>query len=261
MATVPERISISGISMEIMRAGKGPPLLYLHGGDGIDWNDDALARLSQSFEVIAAAHPGFGNSDLPRWMSSVDDLSYVYLDLMDELGLRDAMVWGASFGAWLAMEIAVKSTARIGRLVLSGAVGVKFGSRETRDIVDLFSLTPKEQAETLYSDAARFAPKYSSWPPEALAVVARNREAFALFGWSPTLHDPKLRQRLHRIRVPSLVLWGEADRVVSTEYGRMLAAALPAAQFHAFAGCGHYPHVEQPEAFADAVARFAGRAK
>ena len=261
MATVPERISISGISMEIMRAGKGPPLLYLHGGDGIDWNDAALARLSQSFEVIAAAHPGFGNSDLPRWMSSVDDLSYVYLDLMDELGLRDAMVWGASFGAWLAMEIAVKSTARIGRLVLSGAVGVKFGSRETRDIVDLFSLTPKEQAETLYSDAARFAPKYSSWPPEALAVVARNREAFALFGWSPTLHDPKLRQRLHRIRVPSLVLWGEADRVVSTEYGRMLAAALPAAQFHAFAGCGHYPHVEQLEAFADAVARFAGRAK
>jgi len=80
--------------------------------------------------VIAPSHPGFGHSELPRGMSTVDDMSYFYLDLIEELGLRDLVVVGASFGGWIAAEIASKTCERLSRLVLIGAVGAKFGARE-----------------------------------------------------------------------------------------------------------------------------------
>ena len=75
-------------------------------------------------------------------------------------------------------------------------------------------------------------------------------------GWSPTLHHPKLRHRLHRITVPTQLLWGAEDRVVPPDYGRRFAAAIPGAQFSLIEGAGHYPHIEKPEAFAAALDQF-----
>ena len=210
--------------------------------------------------MIAPSHPGFGGTDLPANFSTIDDLAYFYLDLLDELDLTDVVLCGASFGGWLAMEMAIKSTARLSRLVLADAVGVKFGSRDTRDIADLFALTPAEIPPLLFHDVARFAVDYTKVPEPQLARIARNREAFTLFSWSPTLYDPKLRQRLHRVDLPTLVLWGANDRVVNLDYGRALAGTLPSASLEVIPSCGHLPHVEQVATFADHVVRFAGAA-
>jgi pimeloyl-ACP methyl ester carboxylesterase len=105
-------ITVHGIKMEAIVAGRGRPLLFLHPGLGLFGADAFLARLGGSHQVIAPSHPGFGHSDLPDWMSNVDDLAYFYLDLLDELDIRDAVLVGASLGGWIAAEIAVKSTAR-----------------------------------------------------------------------------------------------------------------------------------------------------
>ena len=88
-------------------------------------------------------------------------------------------------------------------------------------------------------------------------VVARNREAMARYGWSPYMHDPKLKGRLHRVRVPTLVLWGAADRITAPDYGRAYAAAIPKARFAAIERAGHFPHLEAPDEFARAVLAFA----
>ena len=93
-------------------------------------------------------------------------------------------------------------------------------------------------------------------PEPDLLAVARNREAMARYGWQPYMHDPKLKQRLHRIGVPALVLWGEADRIVLPDYGRAYAAALPSARFETMARAGHFPHVEAPDDFANRVLAF-----
>lgn len=252
-----EKIQIAGLSVEILRKGAGQTLLFLHPGDGIDASVPAVDRLAKRFDVIAPSHPGFDESDLPANFSTVDDLAYFYLDLLDELDLKDVVLAGVSFGAWLAMEIAIKSTARLSRLVLADAVGVKFGSRDTRDIADLFALTPAEIPPLLYHDAAHFAPDYTKMTVPALTRIARNRESFTLYGWSPTLYDPKLRQRLHRIDLPTLVLWGANDRVVNLDYGRALAGSLPSATLDVIPSCGHFSHVEQPDAFTERVERFA----
>jgi pimeloyl-ACP methyl ester carboxylesterase len=87
-------------------------------------------------------------------------------------------------------------------------------------------------------------------------AAARNREATARYAWSPYMHDPKLRGRLHRIRVPTLLLWGSADRILSEAYGRAYAAAIPAARFELIERAGHFPHLEQPQAVADRIFAF-----
>jgi len=67
------------------------------------------------------------------------------------------------------------------------------------------------------------------------------------------MHNPKLRHRLHRVALPATVIWGEKDGVVTTSYGKAYAALIPGAKFETIAGAGHFPHVEQPQAFAKAL--------
>ena len=92
---------------------------------------------------------------------------------------------------------------------------------------------------------------------DEVGYFTRNRDSYALFNWSPHGYNPKLRGRLHRIGVPSLMLWGESDKVTPLSYGRAFAEAMPGAKFQSFASCGHYPHIEAPGYFAKAIRDFA----
>jgi pimeloyl-ACP methyl ester carboxylesterase len=166
------------------------------------------------------------------------------------------VVVGASLGGWIAAEMAVKSTERMSALVLANAVGIKAGDRETRDIADIFAVTDKQLAELAWADPARLAPNPKGLPESDLIAMARSRESTGRYAWSPYMHNPKLKGRLHRVRVPTLVLWGAADRVTKLEYGRSYAAAIPGARFETIEGAGHFPHLEQPQAFSRAVSGF-----
>jgi pimeloyl-ACP methyl ester carboxylesterase len=72
------------------------------------------------------------------------------------------------------------------------------------------------------------------------------------------MHNPKLKHRLHRIRIPTLFLWGVADRILSDKYGRSYCALIPGARFETIERAGHFPHLEQPEEFARRALAFAG---
>jgi len=252
-------VEIAGIRLELIERGKGRPILFLHPGIGIDPQAPVLDSFASQGRLIAPSHPGFGRSDLPPSMSTIDDLAYYYLDLMDDQDLKDVLLVGVSFGAWIAAEIAIKSTARISHLVLADAVGIKVGDRESRDIVDMFAVTERRFAELAYADIGNARLDYKDASDADVKAVARNREAVARFGWSPYLHDPKLKGRLHRIRIPTLVLWGEQDRVVSQDYGKAYAGLIPGAKFETVPKAGHYPHIEQPDEFAKRVFAFAGK--
>jgi pimeloyl-ACP methyl ester carboxylesterase len=248
---------ISGVRIELIERGSGRPLLFLHPGIGIAATAPVLDRLAQRARVIAPSHPGFGGSEQPPHFNSVDDLAYFYLDLVDELDLSCAIVAGVSLGGWIAAEMAVKSCQRISHLVLANPVGIKISDRETRDIADIFAMTEEQFAELAYFDAAAGKHDYKAMPDAEVRAVARNREATARYGWSPYLHDPKLKQRLHRIRVPTLLLWGTADRILSLPYAQAYCAAIPGARFAPIERAGHFPHLEQPEEFARRIFAFA----
>jgi pimeloyl-ACP methyl ester carboxylesterase len=176
---------------------------------------------------------------------------------METIDLWDVILVGVSFGAWIAAEIAVKTTERMSHLVLTNPLGIKVGDRETRDIVDIFAVSEREFHDLAFHDPRLATRDYPAMSDEEVRIVARNRESTGRFGWSPYMHDPKLKSRLHRIKIPTLLLWGASDRIAREEYGRAYAAAIPDARFETISDAGHFPHLEQPEEFARRVFSFA----
>jgi pimeloyl-ACP methyl ester carboxylesterase len=250
-------IGIGEITLEAFTAGAGPPLLYLHGGDFFAQDRTFLDRLARRWRVTAPRHPGFGGSPRPDGFRTIHDIAYLYLDWLERQPGGDVVLVGSSFGGWIALEICVRSVERVGRLVLIDPLGVKFGGREQRDIADIYALPEDELRRRTFFDAARVFPDYASLSDDELTAVARDRQATALYGWRPYMHDPGLRQWLHRVQVPTLLLWGDHDGIVAPDYGEKLRAALPKARLERIAQAGHYPQIERPDSVADAIERFA----
>jgi pimeloyl-ACP methyl ester carboxylesterase len=218
-----------------------------------------MELLASEYSVISPSHPGFGASDLPEGCDSVDDLAYMYLDLLRESG--PAHVIGMGFGGWIAAEMAVRCTHDIRSLVLVGALGIKAKGREAAEIADIFVMEPRRLLEMAWHDPILGEEKMrlAGLGPMAesdLVTLFRNRQAAALYAWNPFMHNPKLLGRLHRVTVPTLLVWGESDRIVDLDYGQAFARAIPGARFEVLEAAGHYPYLERPERFVELVTRF-----
>ncbi len=249
-------INIAGVDLEVFEGGTGRPLLFLHSGQGFDPDHAYVAGLTDHFHVIAPSHPGFGESALPDWMDNVDDVAYLYIELLDHLEQEKVDVIGCSIGGWIAAEMATKVPERILRLILVGPVGVKTGSANQLDVPDIFAKPLEEVNKLLFHDPEKFRMDPSNLTDEQLSIAVRNRETLALFSWEPYMHNPKLRHRLHRASMPSLFIRGESDGVVCQEYLDRYAALLPNAQIVRIPEAGHAPQIEQPERFNAAVRAF-----
>ena len=257
--SIAERLSVGGVDLEVVRRGAGRPVLLLHGMQNVPAEAPVLDLLGRHGEIIAPSHPGFGASPRPADFETVYDLVHLYLALLDSLPHERVTLIGLSFGGWLAAEIAVACRHRIERLVLVDALGIKVSDRETPDILDVFNTSPAEVRRRAWHDPARWAPDYDAMEDEALVTRARNWEALCLYGWHPYMYNPQLKRWLAQIHVPTLVVWGASDRIVTPAYGRAYAELIPEARFELIADAGHHPEIEQAEAFAATVARFLGR--
>ena len=249
---------IAGVETDVIEIGSGRPLLFLHSGEGPTVPSDRyLHALAKTHRVIAPWHPGFGYTDIPADFRDVGDLAYFYLELARHYDLDDAVLCGASFGGWIAAEIGVRDTQRFSSLILVDALGIKASNRETRDIADIFAMPAAEVTRTSYVRPAIAARDTTEMDEADLAAIVRSREALCYYGWQPYMHNPQLKRWLHRIRIPTLVLWGAQDRIASPDYGRAYAASIAGARFALIDDAGHYPHIEKPEDFARQVAGFA----
>ncbi|MGE3712829.1 MAG: alpha/beta fold hydrolase [Hyphomicrobiaceae bacterium] len=244
-------MKLQGIDVNVVRKGEGPPLLMLHGGGGPVAAMPFTDMLARRFEIIAPTHPGFGGTRIPDHFDRVDDLAFLYLDLMDELDLKDAVLMGFSMGGWTAAEMAVMTTERLSRLILVDSVGVKVGGREDRDIVDIFGLPAETLTRLMFHDPAK-APNPASLSDEQMQIVAANRIALGVYTWEPYMHNPKLPHRLHRIDVPTDFIWGASDGLVTVDYGRKFAGMIGGATMTVIERAGHSTQSVQPEAFVEA---------
>jgi pimeloyl-ACP methyl ester carboxylesterase len=251
--------------LEVCRVGSGRPVIFLHGPTPYAVDLPFIRLLSQHVEVIAPSHPGFGNSPGPGDFDSVYDLVRLYLSFLESFGSNKVTLVGASFGGWLAAEIAVCAPPNLERLILVDSVGIKVGSRTERDILHVFNTPPAELDRRSWHAPERRprGPFGFGWQrhldaltDEELIQLARAWDALCLYAWRPHLYNPHLAGWLHRIHVPTLLVWGASDGVVSPGYGRAFAERIPGARFELIDAAGHHPELEQPEAFVQRVCEF-----
>ena len=249
-------ITIKDCRIRLMRGGAGAPLLFLHGGGGAGIWLPCMAQLAKKFDVIAPEHPGFGDSDTPPWLDTIGDLANFYLDFLDQLDLRGVHLIGSSLGGWVAAELAVRNATRLASLTLIGAAGIHlkdveqvdtFLSNDEQRIRDLFH--DQELAEAVIAGSER---------PELEDAALKNRMMTAKLSWQPRNHDPHLRKWLHRIKVPTLLVWGDHDRLFPKEYALAYQRLIPGAKVVIIPNCGHLPHVEKGDEFAAELETFIG---
>jgi pimeloyl-ACP methyl ester carboxylesterase len=266
-APTKEFLELAGGRVHLLRGGAGEPVLFLHAAGGAAaWLPFHSQLAEAGFEVIAPDHPGFGQSDDFPEVEAIDDLVYHYLDVIDGLGLGPGVarlhVVGASFGGWIAAELAVHSPHLIGSLTLLSAAGLRLPDHP---VADVFLMPPAKLAAALFHDPP---PTSSALAPGAApdldldldldAIIAAYREATSLarFSWVPYLSDPKLERRLRRITAPTLVVAPSDDRLIPVAHARRYASLIGGAQYAEVAECGHAMHVERPGEFASLVASF-----
>jgi pimeloyl-ACP methyl ester carboxylesterase len=256
MAGSEKTLGVRGKSIQLYEGGDGPPLLWLHGA-GTYWWLPAHDRLAARHRVLAPVHPGFGASTGVEEIDDIEDLVFHTLDVLDALGLDRVDVAGVSLGGWIAAELALRQPQRVKRLVLVDAAGLRLPDVPTPD---LFLATPAESRELLFADprgpVAMAAIPDTPPPPDKMVLIMKGREAAARVLWNPHVRYRKLRSRLDRIKAPTLVLWGAEDRLFPFPYGEAWAKGIPVARLVTLDRCGHLPHLEAPDRFADAVLDF-----
>ena len=235
--------------------GAGRPFFLLHGGGGPLTVDAFAKRLAaeHAVRVLVPTHPGFGGTPRPETLTTVRQLAATYIQLLHELDLSDVTVIGNSMGGWIAAEMALLHSRRIGRVVIVDGVGIEVPDHP---IADFYSLTPRQLAELSYHDPDRYGIDPSKLPPAALEAMAGNRAALGVYAGTSML-DPTLAERLSGVGVPTLVVWGDSDRIADAGYGRALAAAIPGASFELLSQTGHLPQIESPTALLNVIWNFA----
>ncbi len=247
---------VGAVELTYSERGTGRPVLLLHGGAGpisvVPWAE-LLAR-TRSDRVITPTHPGFGGTPRPDALASVRDLARVYAAFLAKLDLHDVTVIGNSVGGWIAAELALADPGRVGRLVIVDAAGIEVPGHP---VANPFSMPLDELSRGSYPDPSRVPLDPSKLTPQQKAIMAGNFASLKVY--AGTMTDPSLRGRLAGIRLPTLAVWGESDRVVDPEYGRVFASAIPGAVFHLMPAAGHLPQLETPEELARVVGEFMDR--
>jgi pimeloyl-ACP methyl ester carboxylesterase len=257
MDATTETLDLPQGKITVSRKGSGQQILLLHGGGGPVINLPFADALAENYELISPVHPGYNGTPAPDHFDGMSDLVHFYLDVLDAIDIDNAILIGFSMGGWLAAELASISCEKFSRLILVDAVGVKHGGPTDRDIADVFGLPGDKLAQIMWHDASK-APDPADMTDEQMEMMAGNRNALALYTWEPYMHNPKLRHWLHRIDIPTLLIWGASDGLVPPDYGRKYAALIPGAKFVEIPEAGHSPHGEQPEKFVQAVTQFVG---
>ncbi len=256
MAFREEFLDIRGKKTQMLSGGSGDPLLYLHSAGGeVVWLP-FFEQLAQHYSVYVPGHPGFSQSEGLDQIDTIEDLVFHYTDLMDHIGLDQPYVAGLSLGGWLAAELATRYSNRLKKLALINPAGLRVPGSPMED---MFAANTQETRRLVFHDpeselARSFIPDEPS--QEVLENVLRAREATARVGWNPYLSNPKLRSRLYRVTVPTLIIWGESDRLIPATHGEAYREGIDGSQLVLIPDCGHAPPFEKPEETVTHLAAF-----
>jgi pimeloyl-ACP methyl ester carboxylesterase len=255
-----ETRTLDGHGVTIQRGGAGKPLVFLHDVHGPLW-EGLPERLARGRTVVLPALVGFPGSAYREDLDTVEDLAFWTLALVEQRGLVGCDVVGEGFGGWVAAEVVSRWPATFGRLALLAPFGLRVA---TAPPGGLFELRGDQRRRALFIDpngeiAVRLSPDMPTSLEQFEFALTADRAA-ARFAWRPYLHNPKLARRLARVPNPTLVLWGEDDRLLPAgPYTRAWQAALPQATVNVLPETGHAIALERAGAAAEHIETFLGR--
>lgn len=246
-----EKISLNGNDVVMLTAGSGEPLVFFHGAGTMSGFDFALPW-AEKFKVMIPYHLGFGESGDDLSISDMHDYVMHYMDLFDQLDLDQVNLVGFSMGGWMAARFATEYGYRLKRLVLVAPAGLRVPEHPT---VDIFKLKPEELVASLVHNIDVLTP-FLPDGHDVDFIVERYRESssFARIAWE-RMYDPKLSRYLHRLNMPTMVLWGKEDRIVPVQQADIWSGFIPGSKVHVVAEAGHLVLDEQSAAVS-AVADF-----
>jgi len=245
-----EFVEVAGSQIHLMKGGSGDPLLILHGAGGNPGWIRYVQELAEHYTVYIPSHPGYGQSERPDWLETMNDMACFYTWFMEKQGLDGSRAIGFSMGGWLAAEIVASCQHSFSKLMLVDPAGIK---PERGEIADIFIISPSQIQEMLFHDPKQ-VPEYDQLfgqepTPEQVQIAEQNREMAVRICWKPYMHDPRLPFLLGRVNIPTQIVWGHQDQLVPLECGEMFRDAIPGAKLSVIDKCGHLPNIEKPEEF------------
>ncbi len=276
MAVEEHNVEIGGLPIRYLAAGEGPPLVLLHGaGDNaLDWRW-VMPTLAATHRVYAPDLPGSPDSARPAADYSPAFFGRFVASFLDALGIGRATFVGNSLGGLIALRLALSEPARVRALVLVDSAGLGRAVNPAFTSVNVpglgeaampFWRTPIGAHQRAWGRTALlFARPPGSVPREWLAEQRRLAQSpgylEAHLSVLRALVDPGgqrevLLDRLPLLEIPTLVVWGERDRVFPRSQAKRAAARLREGSLALIPDCGHMPHVECPDRFLAVLDRF-----
>jgi pimeloyl-ACP methyl ester carboxylesterase len=249
------RRSVGGFDVRVWSGGTGPAALYLHGFEQHPGAASFLERLSQTREVLAPEHPGFGSSTGFERLHDIHDLIFYYRSVVEGWGRGAIDVIGHSLGGMFAAELAAAAPHLVRKLVLVAPYGLW---RDDEPLPDPFVMTPEALARAKWHDPSQAGEEPSAFDAaegDSLATFRTlNLTAASKFMWP--IPDRGLARRLPYARAPTLVIHGESDGLVPPTNALAWRAALPGVRTVRMAKAGHLPMVEAELPFVKLVNEF-----
>lgn len=251
---VTRSIPVCGGSVSVLMGGSGAPLLVLPRDNGHPPNHEFLDLLAGQSTVYFPWLPGFHGSSPEEWewLTSFRDLAIVTRQLIRALDLDRVDVVGLGFGGWLAAEMATMGHELFQTMTLVAPMGIQ---PKHEYILDQFLISTEAYARAGFASDESFERVYGTEPEfDQLESWETDREMTSRVAWKPYMYNPVLARLLAAVPTPTVIAWGDADRVVPPECGELYRAALPHAKVQVFPNAGHALDLEQPVALAAAVA-------
>lgn len=270
-------VLVDGQRLAYLDEGEGPPMILIHGFGGSMWQwEYQSTALAGNFRVLTLDLLGSGFSDKPDLEYRPEEVLHYFRGFMDALGIDRATLIGNSMGAGVALAMALTHPERVDRLVLiSGLppnVKDKLASPLIKRAVESSAPTWLVRLASWFAGSSaterilkEIVYDHRQLTPAVLERSSRNRRAsnfigpVLAMGRTVPLWEKDYAPRLSTIRAPTLMLWGEEDKVFPIAVGRELAATLPQAQFVAVPRAGHIPQWERPAEVNRAILDFLTR--
>ena len=252
-----ETTEVAGGSVQYLRGGSGSRVLVLHHSIGnIGWIPFYEA-LAQSHEVFVPDLPGYGQSQRPEWAKHPRDLAILFHQLLHKEGGDEPIaVVGLGLGGWIAAEMATMNQSRISSLVLVGAPGIQ---PDEGEILDQMLVDYHEYVRAGFHDETRYEEEFGTEVSSELKELWDfSREMTARLSWKPYMYSRELPHLLQEVQTPTLVAWGDDDRVVPISSAQTYERSMPNARLVTIEDCGHFADFEQPDALAALVTEHIG---